>query len=55
MVCLFKNNLKIEFINDKPLYDGSYLIYLENDENDYICISITKEEKELLKEKLEND
>ena len=49
---IFKNNLKIE-INDNPLYDGSYLVYLENDENHYICISITEEEKNILKDWLE--
>lgn len=51
---VFKKYLKIE-INDKPIYDGSYMISLENDMNDYVLIFVTEKEKDLVKEWLNNE
>ena len=53
---IFKKHLKFK-ISDKPANDGSYIIFIDDfdDDYDYMCFAISKEEKDLLKEWLKNE
>ena len=54
---IFKKYLYIR-VSEKPSFDDSYFVALQEDEEqecDYTCIFVNKEEKELLEEWLKND
>lgn len=53
---IFKKHLKFK-ISDKSANGGSYIIFIDDfdDDYDYMCFAILEEEKDLLEEWLENE